>query len=363
MPTIRQAAQVAPGGALLANQSNIVELFKHDGDVSLGTVSTDAEGFWEFTYTPEGSAATNWTLNPGPLYWKLTYLSKVRRGSTKAAGVVGANSLLELPALWQMFGDGVVAGAVSGDFAVTYDGAGLDVDIAAGYALVRGVGVTNPASRELNLAAANPTNPRIDTIVLDLDRTAGDTEGKIVLKVKTGTPAPSPVAPNLTQNTTTWQVALADARVNANATTVASITDRRVLLPATASRNPTLVTVARTSPGATPLTTTPTTIAALAQTPTLVSGVWYDIMLVADIDCAAPAGTVDIACFIDGASNAGSTVSSPTGSTRALLTNAHSAAVQGAGAAITCGVLASTSLGGTGVYYAGSTRLIAIPRS
>src|SRR5262249_2235760 len=48
-----------------------------------------------------------------------------------------------------------------------------------------------------------------------------------VIAVKQGTPASSPVAPTLTQNDTTYEFPLADARVNAGSTTVTTLTDRR----------------------------------------------------------------------------------------------------------------------------------------
>ena len=289
---IKYGAQVVPGGALIASQPNIVTLTLADGSLfSTGAASllasTDADGFWEYTWVPTGSAAAGWILNPPPMLWSLTYNGQTRKGNTKAGGVVGSISLLELPELTQIYGEGVVAGAVAGDFAVTWDSAGTDLDIAAGYAIVRGVGVTNPSSRELELADGDATHPRIDTVVLELVRAAGNTEGRVTLKVVAGTPAASPVAPTLTQNTTTWQYPLADARVNAGATVVASVTDRRTYPAVSQAKTAAQMPVLRTAPGATALTTTPTAIAALEHSITLASGVWYDIFIWADVEVSS----------------------------------------------------------------------------
>jgi hypothetical protein len=233
---------------------------------------------------------------------------------------------------------------VTGDFVVSI-GAGMTVNVAAGYGLVRGVGVDNPSSRALNIAAAHATLPRIDTVVLELVRTVGTSEGKVTLKVVTGTANASPVAPTLTQDANTWQAPLYDVRVNALAVTPTSVTDRRGVPATTVSRNPTLLPVLRTSPGATSLTTTPTTVAALQHSVTLVSGVWYEVFCEATMQVASPGGfSAVMACFIEGTANAGASQSLASLTPEAL-ENAHSRSVLGSGAAITCGVLLS-ELGG-----------------
>src|SRR5690348_14612954 len=74
-------------------------------------------------------------------------------------------------------------------------------------------------------AAANVTNPRIDRVVIRLDIS----NRLMSIAVLTGTAAPSPVAPVLTQTSSLYELPLAQVRVNANATTIsnASITDER----------------------------------------------------------------------------------------------------------------------------------------
>jgi len=68
-------------------------------------------------------------------------------------------------------------------------------------------------------------NPRIDRIVARLNYT----DRKIEFAVLTGTPGGSPVAPTLTQNTTTYEISLAQIAVSNGFSTIvtANITDER----------------------------------------------------------------------------------------------------------------------------------------
>lgn len=103
-------------------------------------------------------------------------------------------------------------------------GTGLAVDVEAGEAMVRGHYYTSDATESLALATADATNDRIDTVVLRLDPTANS----IVLAVKTGTPAGSPVAPTLVQTDAgIFEQPLADVLVPATAGVPGTITDRR----------------------------------------------------------------------------------------------------------------------------------------
>lgn len=365
MRTLTDIFRALPGGAAVANQSNIIDVFLATDDSTLtADIDTDADGLWSWTYSPAGSAAAGWTLNPGGIYWTGVYQGYTRKGSSLASGMWGSNSIAELPVLFSAFGDGVVAGALTGDFAVTYDAAGLDVDIAAGKALLDGIIVTNPSSRELNISSAHATHPRIDRIVLELTRTAGETYGKVMLKVVAGTPAASPAAPTLTDDANTLQISLAQIRVNALATTVASVTDERSYSLTAVTNNPSLISVARTAPGATALTTTGTTIAALQHSVTLVNGVYYDISVDVELLVDGTSSVAQIAGFIEGTSNASDYVTAPAQSGILSLRNVHTRTVVGTGVAITAGVLAKRSSSATVVnFYSGITKVTAIPRS
>lgn len=123
-------------------------------------------------------------------------------------------------------GEGVKGSLAGGELKVTA-GTGLQVAVAAGQAMVRGHYYLSTASENLTIATANASNPRIDTVVLRLDPIANS----IVLAVVTGTAASSPVAPTLTQTDSgTYEYPLADVRVNAAATSITSITERRTYL-------------------------------------------------------------------------------------------------------------------------------------
>lgn len=110
--------------------------------------------------------------------------------------------------------------------AVTATNTILGVHVASGRAAIRGHWYENDASTNVLVAAADATNPRIDYIVLELDR-AADT---ITLKAVTGTPAGSPVAPALTRNASVWQIPLAQVRVEAATALIAAdkVTDSRL---------------------------------------------------------------------------------------------------------------------------------------
>lgn len=106
-------------------------------------------------------------------------------------------------------------------------GTGLQVSVALGQAMVRGHYYISTAAELLTISTANPTNPRIDTVVLRLDPVANS----IVLAVVAGTAAASPVAPALTQTDAgTYEFPLANVAVAAGAGTVGTITDRRVFM-------------------------------------------------------------------------------------------------------------------------------------
>lgn len=129
----------------------------------------------------------------------------------------------EYSQLFRNFGAGVV-GAPTGTQLGVSAGTGLAVNVQAGQAMVRGHYYFNTAVESLGLATANPTNPRIDLVVLRLDPTANS----IVLAVVTGTPGASPVAPTPNQTDAgIFEFVLANVRVNAAATTPSTITDVR----------------------------------------------------------------------------------------------------------------------------------------
>lgn len=130
-----------------------------------------------------------------------------------------------------------------GGYAVTPNGTpNMSVNVAAGRAWVPGSQVSNvggysfntqglyfalnDATVNLAISAANPTNPRIDLVVLQaLDQEYSGTNNLVQLAVVAGTAAASPAAPAAPSNS----LVLAQVYVAANATSVTSsnITDYR----------------------------------------------------------------------------------------------------------------------------------------
>ena len=110
---------------------------------------------------------------------------------------------------------------LDGGLAVTA-GTGLAVNVAAGRAIIQNRWIQNSAAMSLTIAAASETYARKDAVVIRLNWSSRS----ISIAVKTGTPAASPVAPSMTRNRTTYEMALAYVNVAANATSV-TVTDKR----------------------------------------------------------------------------------------------------------------------------------------
>lgn len=110
---------------------------------------------------------------------------------------------------------------LDGGLAVTA-GTGLAVNVGAGRAIIQDRWIQNSAAMSLTIAAASETYARKDAVVIRLNWSSR----AISIAVKTGTPAASPVAPSMTRNSTTYEMALAYVNVAANATSV-TVTDKR----------------------------------------------------------------------------------------------------------------------------------------
>lgn len=78
----------------------------------------------------------------------------------------------------------------------------------------------NTLARTLTIAAADPTNPRHDLLVLDMDTTTSPDTRRITALIVQGTPAASPVDPTLTVTEAHYQIALARVVVGAAATSI-----------------------------------------------------------------------------------------------------------------------------------------------
>ena len=128
--------------------------------------------------------------------------------------------------LEKIFSNGVFTD-VDNELAVSEnDPVSLSAVVATGEGWINGFWYQNTADLVKTLGAADPTNPRIDRIVLRLDTV---TNFKISIEVLAGTPGAVPVAPTLTQDASTWETSLAQVLVAADVDFIydADITDER----------------------------------------------------------------------------------------------------------------------------------------
>jgi hypothetical protein len=125
-------------------------------------------------------------------------------------------------------GEGVKTGALN-ELEVFADSTGMQVKVRSGQAMVRGHYYQSTAQETLTVTAADLTNPRIDTVIIELDPSANS----IVLKVIAGSPAAVPSPEPLVQSDAgVYQFKLAEVLIDAAATTIAAgkVTDSRTYL-------------------------------------------------------------------------------------------------------------------------------------
>ena len=106
----------------------------------------------------------------------------------------------------------------------------MNLVVKPGYVIIEGALKHFEDDVKVTISAADTTNPRIDTVVarLNLNEEVRD----IVIDVLQGTPSETPVAPTLSQNTSTYyEVGLADILVEVGATQISQdvVTDTRLL--------------------------------------------------------------------------------------------------------------------------------------
>lgn len=120
---------------------------------------------------------------------------------------------------------GVVGTPSTTDLRVTANSSGMQVTMAVGQAVARGVGYRTTSTINISIAAST-SQPRIDRVVMRFNR-SNNTVAPFVIQ---GTPASSPNPPALVRSSgSTWDVPLAQVRVEANAVTIAAdkVTDDR----------------------------------------------------------------------------------------------------------------------------------------
>lgn len=130
----------------------------------------------------------------------------------------------------KFFATGVLAG--DDNELAPSDGGALDVAVDTGRAFVDGEQYVNTTSTTVTLDAADPSNDRIDLVVVEYDPDgAAAGEGTVRLDKVTGTPASSPTAPTPTQSDAgIYQYVLAEVTVPAGSSSLGNIDDKRDLI-------------------------------------------------------------------------------------------------------------------------------------
>ena len=130
--------------------------------------------------------------------------------------------------LWaRNLGQGVIDGKLL-ELEPFGDGSGMNVKVKSGQALVRGHFYDSTVQETLSIAAADPSLPRKDAVVLRLDPTANS----ILLTVITGTPNASPSLPPLIQTDgAVYDLLIAEVNVAAGAVVINSgnVVDQRTI--------------------------------------------------------------------------------------------------------------------------------------
>ncbi len=117
--------------------------------------------------------------------------------------------------------DGIYVGSNQAGLKVVA-GDGLSVDIAPGFAFIRGYLYKNDDELNISVDGSDATLDRIDRIVIRFDE-----EGrKIEADIKKGTPGSKPNPPALTDNDMIKELSLAQIRINHGATAVLIIDER-----------------------------------------------------------------------------------------------------------------------------------------
>jgi hypothetical protein len=103
---------------------------------------------------------------------------------------------------------------------------GLQTKLETGSAYIEGFMYRNTSDILFTHDVADVTNPRIDRIILKLDRSLNARNIKAV--IKKGIPATSPLPPSLQRDDIVYEISLAQIRIDAGKPTITSVKDERM---------------------------------------------------------------------------------------------------------------------------------------
>ena len=118
-------------------------------------------------------------------------------------------------------------GTPSTDLQVVAAGSGMQIIVKTGEGIFGDKWFENPSDINITVPVNTNTVPRIDSVIVQIDKRIGGREGNIVYR--TGTPSSRPSAPAINTVTNVIEYRLANIRVEASADTITAgvITDRR----------------------------------------------------------------------------------------------------------------------------------------
>lgn len=317
-------------------------LKSHADGSTLATMTTDAEGFYDFQR--DG--------NPGECFVEILDGATPYYHSAKASAPAGAASPLELPYPLLALKTGVIPG-VGGMFAVTATG-GLGISVASGAGLV-GAALPEAGYTE-NVRGARPVVSYAPTL-LTLPANSTRFVQWVVNYGSNGHTAA------IRDRDTLFAGGIPLATVVTDSAGVVSIADTRAwFMAGQLQRNPTLFAATRVGSALGLSNTSGVELPEYqASVGPLLSGVTYDVEAIADVIASASAGS--IAVYIDGTGNLSAYLGNGAAATT-LLSNTHARTVVGGGVSIGCGLFARDDDPGAPTFEInrGVLSVVAVPR-
>jgi hypothetical protein len=139
--------------------------------------------------------------------------------------ILNASQWSKMASNW--LGSGVIKGALN-SLLVYADSTGMQVKVKSGQAFIRGHFFESDSEVTLPIGVSDPSLARIDRVIVRVDWTANSLQ----LAVLQGVASTVPSVPALTQNTSRWEIPLAQINLIANVSSISadSVTDDRFIV-------------------------------------------------------------------------------------------------------------------------------------
>jgi hypothetical protein len=139
--------------------------------------------------------------------------------------ILNASQWSKMASNW--LGSGVIKGALN-SLLVYADSTGMQVKVKSGQAFIKGHFFESDSEVTLPIGVSDPSLARIDRVIVRVDWTANSLQ----LAVLQGVASTVPSVPALTQNTSRWEIPLAQINLIANVSSISadSVTDDRYIV-------------------------------------------------------------------------------------------------------------------------------------